>query len=43
MDDFATKVRCSLAFMGGSLLAATAYAARTIDAGDGRSSVQNRL
>ena len=40
MDDFASKVRCSLAFMGGSLLAANAYPAGTIDLGDARSVVQ---
>jgi hypothetical protein len=39
MDGFATKVRCSLAFMGGSLLAANAYAG-TLDLGDSRSGVQ---
>jgi hypothetical protein len=37
MNGFAPKVRYSLACLGGSLLAANAYAAGTIDLGDGRS------
>ncbi len=37
MDGFATKVRYSLAFMGGSSLAADLRAAGTPDLGDGRS------
>jgi hypothetical protein len=37
MDDFASKVRCPLAFVGGSLFPANAYAAGTVDLGDGRS------
>lgn len=37
MNGFAPKVRYSLACLGGSLFAANAYAAGTIDLGDGRS------
>jgi hypothetical protein len=37
MNGFAPKVRYSLACLGGSLLAANAHAAGTIDLGDGRS------
>jgi hypothetical protein len=36
MNGFAAKVRYPLALPGGDRLAAPAYAARTIDIGDGR-------